>query len=412
MKRIYYLLISTVLFSFIIILPLYSSEAKSLNIVFRYDDFSSISSDEFDIKILNVFQKYNIHCTFGVIPFVVEGNQHNPISQPTLPLSDKKAEIVREGINKGFVEVGLHGYTHQTYKIPSDRIYSEFSGVPFKIQESKIVQAKTFLEKRLATKISTFIPPWNTFDANTLTALQDNGFKQISAYIIRADSLLSSRLKSIPAVCGLSNLKEAIESARKIKDPQSVIVVLFHSYDFKGMGTSGIFTYDDLDNILSWLSSQQDINSLTIREAAERIEDLSGIRLMKYDSYLKSISLIPHQLYPASPHVYYSTNIFDKLILRAWIITFVFYFILILIIAKVSFFVGSVVLRKSRFTWALVHYGSLFLVLFILFYFIHYRILNAYYHGTIYYKVMFFISLITEYISWLSALIKARINKL
>lgn len=62
-------------------------------------------------------------------------------------------------------------------------------------------------------------------------------------------------------------------------DPQPVIVVLFHEYDFQEIDeTRGRITYQEFYELLNWLSSQRDVRLLSISQAAQGINDLSAKR--------------------------------------------------------------------------------------------------------------------------------------
>ncbi len=47
---------------------------KQITVVFRLDDYSHLSTTEFEVRLINAFRKYNAACTFGVIPYVCTGN--------------------------------------------------------------------------------------------------------------------------------------------------------------------------------------------------------------------------------------------------------------------------------------------------------------------------------------------------
>ena len=46
---------------------------KKINIVFRYDDFSSKSDTLFEKKLINIFKANKCSFTIGIIPFVCDG---------------------------------------------------------------------------------------------------------------------------------------------------------------------------------------------------------------------------------------------------------------------------------------------------------------------------------------------------
>lgn len=207
-----------------------SPKEKQITVVFRFDDYSSRSSTDFEVKLIDTFKKYNIHCTFGVIPYIVS-DVHDPRPQDVVPLNQMKTTILKNAIEAGILEVALHGYSHQTIREIGDGWYTEFFGLDYNSQVEKIAKGKIYLGEILGTRIVTFIPPWNSYDFNTIHAIEKLGFKSISADKY-GDASESSPIKFLPATSDLLHLRDAIKSARRISSIYSIIVVLFHVYDF------------------------------------------------------------------------------------------------------------------------------------------------------------------------------------
>lgn len=253
-------------------------EQKLITVAFRYDDYSRFSDTDLEVKLIMAFQRYNIPCTFGVIPYV-SGNPEvpGPDPQKVYPLTLEKASILKDAIKPGTLEVALHGYSHRTIRIKAaDTDYTEFSGLDYDSQLKKISKGKSLLEKMLGIRITTFIPPWNTYDVNTIRVLEELGFKTISADNAGVTKE-SSQLKFLPFTRDILNLKDAVESARKISDVQPVIVVLFHAFDFIEIGREeGKLTYQGFVELLAWIKSQKDIHARIIGE------DVHSSRFVNY----------------------------------------------------------------------------------------------------------------------------------
>ena len=109
-----------------------------ISIIFRFDDFSALSNTELENQILTIFKETNSTLTIGVIPFVCEGNKEKICKQESIPLLENKLEILKKGINKGYIDVALHGNTHQTIK---EFPRSEFLGLNYEQQFKKIKDA-------------------------------------------------------------------------------------------------------------------------------------------------------------------------------------------------------------------------------------------------------------------------------
>lgn len=301
-------------------------EGKQIIVVFRYDDYSERSPTDFEIKLIKAFQYYNISSTFAVIPYIVGGNVHDPSSQKTVPLSSTKTKILKTAIKEGVLEVALHGYSHQT--IRTEGGYTEFSGLDYDNQLQKIAKAKAFLEKKIGTPISTFVPPWNSYDWNTLQVLENLDFKDISAS--RQGDAKESPLKFLPVTCSLLQLQDAVKLARNTSSFQSVIVVLFHAYDFYEINkTRGKLTYQEFRKLLGWLISQHDVRVMSINRATTMIDDLSAHRLIVNKNIMK---LLPPMLVPVGIYLPSDTSLILSL--------FYYYVTLLFISTAIAFFGG------------------------------------------------------------------------
>jgi hypothetical protein len=202
---------------------------KQINVVFRYDDYSANSVTSAELIIIETFRNNVAPITFGVIPFKVAGDVHDPSPQDLLPLDSVKGEILKSGFEDGILEISMHGYSHQTN---STEYLSEFAKLAYKEQVKKISAGKEFLQNITGARVTTFIPPWNTYDRNTLSVLEETGFSTLSA---NKKGLFpkGSDLNYLPLTCGLTELQDAIQAARKSSDSQPLIVALIHDYDFR-----------------------------------------------------------------------------------------------------------------------------------------------------------------------------------
>ncbi len=165
----------------------------------------------------------------------------------------------------GVLEVALHGYSHQTIH-EKKYGYTEFSGLDYNSRLEKIFRGKDYLEKKLDIQITTFIPPWNSYDRNTIEVVGKLGFKTISADKKGVVKKLSP-LKFQPESCGLNELRGKVKSARRARNIHPFIIVLFHAFDFSKVDKKeGKLTYQDLDKLLAWVISQKDIHVRSINQ--------------------------------------------------------------------------------------------------------------------------------------------------
>lgn len=258
-------------------------QKKIISIVFRYDDYSSLSHTETELKVIDLCYRQKIPMTFAVVPFIIEGDVHDVSHRRTIHLSEEKAEFLRKGLQAGVLDIALHGYSHQTNN--TER-FSEFAGLDFDTQLERLKIGQQFLKDTLNIAIDVFVPPWNAYDLNTLKALEHLRFSTLSAD--RFGSVLNtSKLKFLPCTCSLERLKNsALQSARNSSDPAPIIVVLFHDFEFKDVDEKrGMMTFQEFFELLAWLKAQEDVRIISIGQAVKLVKDLSVRRFVNADRY-------------------------------------------------------------------------------------------------------------------------------
>jgi peptidoglycan/xylan/chitin deacetylase (PgdA/CDA1 family) len=239
-------------------------------------------------ELLMVFQKHNIPCTYGVIPYASDTFTDDPASCVAIDL--ETAGRLTGAVRSGLVEVALHGLAHRDNAIapkgPGSE--SEFRGLSYSSQLRLLSVGKATLESLYGVSVTTFIPPWNSYDENTLRALEDLGFEVVSSsgqtYGIAASERFQS-LRFLPYTCMPGHEREAVEFARNSSDPDPIIVVLLHPFNFAEYDRDrGRFTRQSLDDLLSWLAAQPDVATQTLGGAARIARDLSYQRLRTFSA--------------------------------------------------------------------------------------------------------------------------------
>jgi hypothetical protein len=204
-----------------------SKKAKRIYFALRIDDYGLDNSKFYD-QLTNVIIRNNAKLIIGVVPFrKIKGN--------FVPINDSLfLQLEKYCISNCVIEFALHGYSHEDNHLI--RGASEFANLPMVTQLKKISDAKLFMEKKLRCNISTFIPPWNTFDNNTTRALGSAGFEGISAasYSLVGSTEIDFNIKYIPYTISLLKLMESqtLENDLINLPDQSIVVVLMHGYDF------------------------------------------------------------------------------------------------------------------------------------------------------------------------------------
>lgn len=149
-----------------------------MKIAVRMDDIShGMDWDKF-YTFYNILKKYDIKPLLGVVP----ANQ-DPNLNISLPLDSKDFfDMVKKWENEGCV-IAMHGYSH-VYLTTKGGLFplnnfSEFAGLSFEKQESKVAAGKQILEEHgIYTDI--FMAPAHSYDKNTLCVLKKHGFKNIT----------------------------------------------------------------------------------------------------------------------------------------------------------------------------------------------------------------------------------------
>ena len=171
---------------------------RQIYVVFRMDDYSAVSDTGLELRILDLFEKKQVGITLGVVPFVCAGDQKDPTAQSLIALPHEKAELLKAKLKAGFLDIALHGYAHQTNDVSDGP--SEFAGVDYAAQVEKLKEGRRFLEQVTGHSVECFIPPWNSYDLNTLRALEEAGFEILSAGW-KGVAAGESKIRFLPATC-------------------------------------------------------------------------------------------------------------------------------------------------------------------------------------------------------------------
>lgn len=231
---------------------LLAGNADGVKVVFRYDDFL-LKPSPLNDSLLNTFARNNIPLCIGIVPFDTSGNFLNG-------LDSAQISALRSRISRGEVEVALHGFNHRNHLKPgrfTKSTYSEWAEMQYDDQVKKLSYGKNILDSVLGTNIKVFVPPFNTYDDNTLKALETLGFEIVSGS--RQGSSNGQTIQFIPSTYeDFSSLSEIIE---KNRDNDVSVIVYFHPYTFKGGSDKystreeGNMSLEDLDSLLAKLNS-------------------------------------------------------------------------------------------------------------------------------------------------------------
>lgn len=339
---------------------------KQIYVVFRFDDFSALSSADIELRIIDAFRKARASLPIGVIPFdhtfdhTVPGA--NPSSQDVVPLTPMKAAALKAAVKDGTVDIAMHGYTHQAINAAHT---AEFSGLGYGMQLERLAKGKEFLEAMTGIPVKTFIPPWNRYDLNTMRALEELGFSTISASL-PGPATLKSSLIFLPATCGIQHLQGAVRAARSSSAAQPLIVVLFHEYDFREVDEKlGIITYPEFADLLEWLHSGGDVRMLSISEATKVIPNLGAKRFLRNNAIRAVLDLLPSSMRQRQKNLYADSA------MGLWVFIGVFYLGIASLIGLIIFLLGYVIFPKSPGLTRIGPYGIAAMSVVILIYAFH-----------------------------------------
>lgn len=278
----------------------------AITVVFRMDDYSDAMSLSLETAILTGIERYRTPVVFSAIPYLPGKGDLSRRPELDQPLSRARADRLRPAIEAGLLEIAQHGYSHRSNAAGGLSGDSEFSGIPAETQRAWILKGKGLLEGLFGRPVVSFCPPFNRYDVTTVRVLAAAGFTTLSAGgYCHADG--STGLRYLPATCKLMQLPLAVEAARKGRDPQPVIVALFHPYDFmEEEAARGFIHYADLDALLTWVSQQRDVRVVTLDRAGREIGDLGAARYRAYYQCHALSRLLPtaliHRIYPPSAY--------------------------------------------------------------------------------------------------------------
>jgi len=210
------------------------SPKGKLIVVFRNDDPSACSDVEHERRCADMFDRYGLHQTLGVVPLHCKGSHKDRSTRGHVQVDEnpRMVEFLREYAARSGSEIALHGCTHRTNRLsrPSRREHYEFEGLDLDEQEEMIARGTKILVESFGTKPSTFIPPWNRLDSNTVLACLRQGYKIISSgpFAPVVDGIVSLGMN-----CELDTFPSLFEKARTSGNA-ALLVINYHSPLIRG----------------------------------------------------------------------------------------------------------------------------------------------------------------------------------
>lgn len=189
--RYHLLIISILLTLFLLLGTLPASNAQvtmgvqAKLVMFRDDDVTAGSLSALK-AVDQVHIDEGVPVTLGVIParsFPVHAQGECGYNVTSESSSKTFVEYLQSLAPSGLFELAQHGYEHcnnsKLYGVP---VASEFRGMPYSEQLARIAKGRSLMESAFGAAPTTFIPPYNTGDENTLKAVSELGFTVYSSY--------------------------------------------------------------------------------------------------------------------------------------------------------------------------------------------------------------------------------------
>ena len=334
---------------------------NKIKIVFRLDDPSAISPIEIENNLIDILCKHEVTFTFAIIPNVTLGNFRESISSGNALLPKDKIQLFKKGADSNVIDIALHGFEHKTISKNGDS-HTEFRGDDLGNQIKKIREGKKILEDQIGLPITTFIPPWNTYDENTINALRENNITCISSNRYQPAGNKNS-ISYLPITIELPDLKSAVEITRKADTPDPVIIVLLHPYDFTESGDDRAkYGCNDVDKLLSWVGAQQDLEVRSISQLTKKNNEYDYTRyIWNKASFLENI-YPPSLLQTEDTPIYHTTVTAKYNKIKNAIITLAFFTLLIVLSALFTYGVFNKVLDSTAIISNSLLYSLIFII--------------------------------------------------
>lgn len=232
-----------------------------IHIAFRFDDPSLTSDHSLEKSIINICQRYAVKKNFSVIPY-------RKVNNELQAFTIQKAKHLINTEKNGWIEIYQHGYAHINHN--KNGIPSEFSEESSASQYNKIIQGKSILDKLFLNQRRGFVPPWNTFNNATTSALSDKDFLFLSAGW-KIPYPTEYFVPLLPRTCQITSLTDCIKQTVHFSSLNPIIIVVMHHYDFiESNKKQGKLSLDELEDCIKKLSAQEDILLTSLNDIAKK----------------------------------------------------------------------------------------------------------------------------------------------
>jgi peptidoglycan/xylan/chitin deacetylase (PgdA/CDA1 family) len=261
-----------------------------ISVCLRFDDPSPSSDHALEKGIIEILLRHGACASFAVIPFRATGRD-GELRKWT---SDKASHLV-DAADNGIIEIAQHGTTHVSTSETESGIPSEFYGMPFTRQFSRIQDGLAELQRVFGNRIGGFVPPWNTYDINTTKAAEEAGLDYLSPSL---DIFKYGKLPIIPKTCNLLGARSAIEEAIRYDSLNPSVIVVLHPYQFEEFHQipdpderPPFTSLGKFNELVNWIQSREKVKIKTLTSLSKcttsqnpmwRFEDTAWFKHLPY----------------------------------------------------------------------------------------------------------------------------------
>ncbi|MGZ4902772.1 MAG: DUF2334 domain-containing protein [Halobacteriota archaeon] len=223
-------------------------------VVFRCDDVTP-KADFAELQAIDqVHIEKNVPLTLGMIPHPTPGTGNELLSDSQF------LSYMRALASNHLFEFAQHGYTHQGTSAVG---LSEFYGRPYAVQYDAIKQGQSDIQKAFGVTPTSFIPPFDSSDNNTLKAAKALGFTEYTTSF--RDLNMNEGTRDDIHVVAVS-LELANESLQSAENKTEQFLADAHTID----------TFVVLDHVADFRSPNGSVNQERIKLLEDYIDYLKG----------------------------------------------------------------------------------------------------------------------------------------
>ena len=205
-------------------------------VIFREDDVAPNA----DFAELQAVNQLNINMNVPVTLGIISHPYPTPSGNQLIKVNNTFLEYMRSLTSNHLFQFAQHGYTHLDTG-PSPVGPSEFYGRPYAAQYDAIKQGRDDIIQAFGVTPTSFLPPFDKSDNNTVKACKALGFTEYSTafqdFNQNGGNLDGMRLDTISIELGnnsLQSMENATEQWLNNDRSTDTFIVLYHPADFRG----------------------------------------------------------------------------------------------------------------------------------------------------------------------------------